>query len=182
METYGEIIFLLSFAGIFISIISFALCAICKRTKKYAWIFGCIAGFCFFNAFRYVIILSGADDITDPTYEVYKNWNIYHFILSDIIHFFIWLGIGILYYFTFIKRNKLLKCLFILGASVFLIFMVLSVVLFSTTSMQYALNNSSLSTIQKSCCPVKASAFFFRFLLCLLIYIKILCELKWFMF
>ena len=36
METYGEIIFLLSFAGIFISIISFALCAICKRTKKYA--------------------------------------------------------------------------------------------------------------------------------------------------
>ncbi len=135
METYGEIIFLLSFAGIFISIISFALCAICKRTKKYAWIFGCIAGFCFFNAFRYVIILSGADDITDPTYEVYKNWNIYHFILSDIIHFFIWLGIGILYYFTFIKRNKLLKCLFILGASVFLIFMVLSVVLFSTTSM-----------------------------------------------
>ena len=135
METYGEIIFLLSFAGIFISIISFALCAICKRTKKYAWIFGCIAGFCFFNAFRYVIILSGADDITDPTYEVYKNWNIYHFILSDIIHFFIWLGIGILNYMVFIKRNKLLTRLLTLGAGVLLILMVLLAVLSSVTSM-----------------------------------------------
>ncbi len=135
MEAYGQITFMLSFAGIFISIIFCVLCAIWKRTRKYVWIFGCIAGFCFFTAFRHMIILIGYADITDPTYEEYKDWNIYRFILSDIRRLFIWLGIGILYYIAFIRQNKLLKCLFILSASVFLILMALLAVLSSMTSM-----------------------------------------------
>lgn len=135
METYGNMIFMLSFAGIFVSIISFVVCVLCKKTKKYAWIFGFIAGFCFFTALRHINILIGYEDVTDPTYEAYKDWNIYRFILSDIIHLFIWLGIGILYYIAFIKQNKFLKCLFLLGTSVFFIFMALLMVLSSMTSL-----------------------------------------------
>lgn len=135
MEAYGDIVFLLSFAGIFISIFSFVLCALWKKTRKYAWIFVCAAGFCFFTAFRHIIILNGYDDITDPTYEAYKDWDIYRFILSDLIRLFIWLGIGVLYYITFIKGNKLLKRLFFLGAGLFLILLVLLAALSSVTSM-----------------------------------------------
>ena len=77
----------------------------------------------------------GYEDVTDPTYEAYKDWNIYNFILSDVIHLFIWLGIGILNYMVFIKRNKLLTRLLTLGAGVLLILMVLLAVLSSVTSM-----------------------------------------------
>lgn len=119
METYGENILMLSLAGFFISIIAYAI------IQKYAWMFGCIAGFCFFTVFCHISVLLGYEDITDPSYEVYKNWNIYRFILSDITRLFIWVGIGMLYYIAFIKRNKSLKSLLILGAGVFSILMVL---------------------------------------------------------
>ena len=141
METYSQIIFFLSFsgiflvfgfAGIFLSIISRG---ICKRMRNYIWILGCIAGFCFFTAFRHLIFQIGYGDITDPTYEAYKNWNIYRFILSDMIRLFIWLGIGILMYLTFIKQNRLLKRLFLLGAGVFFILIVFFVMASSVVSM-----------------------------------------------
>lgn len=124
MKAYSNIIFMLSFAGIFISTISGIIHALYKRSLKYTWIFGCVAGFCFFTAFRHINFLIGYGDITDPTYEAYKDWDIYRFILSDINRLFIWLGIGILNYIAFIKQNKLLKCLFILETSAFLIVMV----------------------------------------------------------
>ena len=127
METYGLIVFQLSVVGIFISIISGITHALCKRTLKYVWIFGCIAGFCFFTAVRHIIVLMGYDDITDPTYEAY--------ILSDMIRLFIWLGIGILNYMAFIKGNKLLKYLFILGAGIFLILMALLAIVSFMTSL-----------------------------------------------
>lgn len=135
MEAYGHIVFMLSFAGIFISIISGITYALCKKTLQYAWIFGCIAGFCFFTALRHIIVLLGYADITNPTYEAYKDWNVYRFILSDIIRLFIWLGIGVLNYIAFIKRNKLLKYLFIVVASIFLILIVVLVGLSSVTFM-----------------------------------------------
>ena len=135
METYGEITFMLGIAGFFISIISGIIYALCRRTLKYTWIFGCIAGFCFFTAIHHIIVLMVYEDVTDPTYEAYKDWNIYNFILSDVIHLFIWLGIGILNYMVFIKRNKLLTRLLTLGAGVLLILMVLLAVLSSVTSM-----------------------------------------------
>ena len=135
METYGLIVFQLSVVGIFISIISGITHALCKRTLKYVWIFGCIAGFCFFTAVRHIIVLMGYDDITDPTYEAYKNWNVYRFILSDMIRLFIWLGIGILNYMAFIKGNKLLKYLFILGAGIFLILRALLAIVSFMTSL-----------------------------------------------
>ncbi len=84
---------------------------------------------------HYVNVLLGYADITDPTYEAYKDWTIYHFILSDIVHLFIWLGIGILNYMVFIKQNKLLKRLLTLGTGVVFILMVLLAVLSSVTSM-----------------------------------------------
>lgn len=139
MEAYSKIIFMLSYTGIFISTILGIVHALCKRTLKYTWIFGCVAGFCFFTAFRHINFQIGFGDITDPTYEAYKDWNIYGFILSDIIHLFIWLGIGILNYIAFIKQNMLLKGLFILEAIVFLILMVSLVVLLSMTSLMIPL-------------------------------------------
>lgn len=133
MESYSDSIFMLGFSGIFISIISGITYVICKRTLKYAWVFGCVLGFCFFTAFRHISFQIGYGDITDPSYEVYKDWNIYSLIASDIIRLFIWLGIGILNYLAFIKQNKLIKYLFILVTGIFLIFMVLLMVLSSMT-------------------------------------------------
>ena len=135
METYGEITFMLGFVGFFISILSGIIYALCKRTLKYTWIFGCIAGSCFFIAIHHIIILIGYDDITDPTYEAYKDWSIYDLILCDMIHLFIWLGIGILNYMVFIKRNKLLTRLLILGTGVLLLSIVLLAVSSSVVSM-----------------------------------------------
>ncbi len=133
VEAYGDIGIFLGLAGIFISVIPFVLCVAYKKTRKYAGIFVCTAGFCFFTALRHLIILLGYDDITDPNYEAYKDWNVHRFILSDVIRLFIWLGIGILYYFTFIKGNRLLKGLLILGAGVFLILLLLLMVLSAVT-------------------------------------------------
>lgn len=135
VEAYGDIGIFLGLAGIFISVIPFVLCVAYKKTRKYAGIFVCIAGFCFFTAVRHIIVLMGYDDITDPTYEAYKNWNVYRFILSDMIRLFIWLGIGILNYMAFIKGNKLLKYLFILGAGIFLILMALLAIVSFMTSL-----------------------------------------------
>lgn len=137
METYGNIGVMFGYVGVVVSIVAGVLCAVYKRTRKYAWIFGCAGGFCFFTALRHIIILLGYADITDPTYEAYKDWNVYRFILSDIIRLFIWLGIGILIYIAFIKRNRLVKYLFILCASIFLIFMALLLMMSSVTTVGY---------------------------------------------
>lgn len=121
METYGELIFLISFVGIFISIIVGITIALCKRTLKYTWLFLCIVGFCFFTAFRHIMVLIAYGDVADPNYETYKNWNVCRFILSDMIRLVIWSAIGVWNYLAFIRRNKLFKYLLILGAGVLFI-------------------------------------------------------------
>lgn len=135
METYGGAILLLGFAGFFISIITGIIYSLYKRTLKYTWIFGCIAGFCFFTVFAHILILMAYDDIGGPNYEEYKNWNIHRFILSDMIRLITWLGIGILNYLAFIKQNKLIKWLFILGVGIFLIAIIIMSVLSSVSTI-----------------------------------------------
>ena len=126
METYSSAIFVISSAGIFISIIAGIIYALCKRTLKYTWLFACIAGFCFFTVISHVSFFIEYGDLTAPNYERFKNWNIYRFILSDVIRLFIWGGIGILNHLAFIKRHKLIKYGFILAAGILLIIIVLS--------------------------------------------------------
>lgn len=133
METYGWTIFLLSFAAFFISIITGIIYAVHKKTLKYTWIFLCIAGFSFFTAFVHLIVLIAYEDIGGPNYEAYKDWNVYHFILSDVKRLIIWLGIGILNYLVFMKQNKLVKYLFILGVGIILIIIIIMLVLSSVS-------------------------------------------------
>lgn len=125
MEAYGVSIFLLSFIFFFISIITGIIYSLYKKTLKYTWIFGCIAGFCFFTAIAHIHVLVVYEDISHPGYEVYKNWNVQYFILSDVKRLIIWLGVGILNYFVFIKQNRLIKFLFFLGVGIFLIIIIL---------------------------------------------------------
>lgn len=135
MEAYGESVFLLNFVAFFISIIIGIVYAAYKNTLKYTWIFGCIAGFCIFTAYFYMHVLLVYDDISHPSYEAYKNWNIQKFIVSDVKRFFIWLGIGILNYLVFVKQNKLIKYLFFLGVGMFLTIIIIIVALSSVTTV-----------------------------------------------
>ena len=135
VEAYGDIGIFLGLAGIFISVIPFVLCVAYKKTRKYAGIFVCIAGFCFFTALRHLIILLGYDDITDPNYEAYKDWNVHRFILSDVKRLIFWLAIGVLGYFAFIRGNRILRRLCILGIVLFLLLFLAMLVLGRVSSL-----------------------------------------------
>ena len=115
METYGDITGLLGFAGVFVSLAAGIAYAIWKKTWRYTWLFLCIAGFCFFTFLTNVIIMISYDDISDPNYETYKDWNTWKLILCDIKHLLFWTGVGALNYFGFIRKNRIIRCLCILG-------------------------------------------------------------------
>lgn len=129
MENYGWITALMSLAGFMISIPAGVIYAFCKRTLKYTWLFGCIAGFCFFTVFFHSIILVDYDDISSPNYEIYKDWNMGRMILSDILRMIIWLGIGAINYLAFIKRQKIIRRLCIWGMWITFILVFLMVAL-----------------------------------------------------
>lgn len=111
METYDMAVFLICSAGFFISIIAGVIHASYKRTVKYAWLFGCIAGFCFFTVFAHIIFSIAYEDPASPNYEGYKDWDICRLILSDVNRLIIWFGIGVLNYLAFIKHIKLIRYL-----------------------------------------------------------------------
>ena len=68
-----------------------------------------------FTALIHENILISYDDISDPNYETYKDWNTWKFILCDIKHLLFWTGIGVLNYLGFIRKNRIIRCLCILG-------------------------------------------------------------------
>ena len=127
MEKYGEITCLLGLAGVFLSIPAAIVYSAWKNTVKYTWLFACIAGFCFFTALIHENILISYDDISDPNYETYKNWDLRQFILSDLRRLMFWVGIGVLNYFGFIRKNKVIRrlCIFGVCAFFFLLFFVM---------------------------------------------------------
>lgn len=130
METYDSTVFIICYVGFFLSIITGIIHALCKKTLRYVWLFGCIAGFCFSTVIAHISFSLAYDDPSAPNYEGYKNWNIYRFILSDIIRLIIWSGIGVLNYLAFIKQNKRLKKLFTVVMGLLLI-MIMLLFLFS---------------------------------------------------
>lgn len=127
METYGDITILLGFAGVFVSLAAGIAYAIWKKTWRYTWLFLCIAGFCFSTFLIHMCIMLAYDDISAPNYETYKNWDLRQFILSDLRLLMFWLGIGVLNYFGFIRKNKVIRrlCIFGVCAFFFLLFFVM---------------------------------------------------------
>lgn len=130
MEDYGSITLMFAFAGFWISIFAGIVHAAWKRTLKYIWLFACLAGFCFFTTFIHLCVLLDYDDISSPNYETYKDWNTWTFILSDIKRLVFWLGIGVLNYLAFIRKNKIFRCLCILGICAFFVFFLAIPILF----------------------------------------------------
>ena len=135
MEDYGGITALLGLAVFFMSIPAGIVHAVWKRTLKYMWLFVCIAGYCFFTFLRHAIILISYDDISDPNYEAYKDWDIWSFILSDVKRLIFWLAIGVLGYFAFIRGNRSLRRLCILGIVLFLLLFLAMLVLGRVSSL-----------------------------------------------
>ncbi len=78
MEAHSTNMIMISFVGLLISLIFYAVSAVWKRAREYTWTFGCVMGFCFFTIFRHIVILLSYDDIADPNYERYKDWTIHH--------------------------------------------------------------------------------------------------------
>lgn len=69
-----------------------------KKSKYWGGIFPCFL-FYWFSAILSTFTASMAyDDVSDPNYASYKNWELHDFILHDIKTFLIWLFIGILFY------------------------------------------------------------------------------------
>ena len=134
METYDSVILLMSFAGIFAGIVGGIVHALYKRTLKYIGLFLCVAGFCFCTVFTHMIVSLAYGDPSDPNYETYKDWNLYRYLLSDIRCLIIWLGIAVLNYFAFVKRNRVVRLVFILGAGAVLMIFALLCVLGAITT------------------------------------------------
>ena len=115
MEVYGSITCLLGLAGSFVCLVAGIIWSVWRKTLRDIWFFLCVQGFCFFTALVHVIILIAYDDISDPNYEAYADWTLYRFVLSDLRRLMLWLGIGILCYFAFVRKNKWIRRLCILG-------------------------------------------------------------------
>ena len=49
------------------------------------------------------------DDLADPNYRIYQNWELHNFILNDIIFLIIWLCIGVLLYLLLNWYRKSIK-------------------------------------------------------------------------
>ncbi len=49
------------------------------------------------------------DDLADPNYRIYKNWELHDFILNDIMLLAIWLCIGVLLYLLLNWYRKSIK-------------------------------------------------------------------------
>ena len=88
-----------------------------------------------FTFLRHAIILISYDDISDPNYEAYKDWDIWSFILSDVKRLIFWLAIGVLGYFAFIRGNRILRRLCILGIVLFLLLFLAMLVLGRVSSL-----------------------------------------------
>ena len=144
MEKYGEITCLLRLAGVFLSIPAAIVYSAWKNTVKYTWLFACIAGFCFFTVLIHGNILISYDDISDPNYETYKDWNTWKFILCDIKHLLFWTGIGVLNYFGFIRRNRMIRRLCIAGICGFLLLFFAMMVLCRVTSLSASVLKTSI--------------------------------------
>lgn len=109
METYGEVVVFLCMAVFPLAMIAGIVHAVCIRSPRYLWFWGCLMGFCLFTAFRDLSVLISYDDPADPNYGLYKNWDIYRLIFSDALRLACWAGAGVLSYFGFIRKKRILR-------------------------------------------------------------------------
>lgn len=109
METYGWAVVFLCMAVFPLAMIAGIVHAVCIRSPRYLWIWGCLMGFCFFTTCRHLIVLIAYDDIADPNYGIYKDWDVYRLILSDVLRLTFWAGMGVLSCFAFIRKKRILR-------------------------------------------------------------------------
>ncbi|NBH73644.1 hypothetical protein D3Z51_16855 [Clostridiaceae bacterium] len=141
MEAYSDITCFLGLAAVPVSIVAGIVHAAWKRTPRYLWLFGCIAGYCFFTSLIHLDFSLSYDDISSPNYEIYEDWNLYRFILSDVKRLIFWLGIGVLNYFAFVRQNKWIRRLCILAGGIAIILFLAIMVLCRVTTVDVPAHN-----------------------------------------
>lgn len=125
METYDNVVTLLSIAGFFLAPAAGIIYLIKKKTARHLWIVGCIMLFFLFTAVRHLVFSIAYDDPADPNYAAYKDWTLGRLIFSDFYWLVIWAGIGIMNYLVFVKKNKLARWILIFCAA--MLFLLLAV-------------------------------------------------------
>lgn len=109
MEAYGEAVVFICMAAFPLAIIAGIIHAVCIRSPRYLWFWGCLTGFCVFTVFGHLLVLISYDDPADPNYYIYKNWDLYRMLLSDALRLACWAGVGALSYFAFIRKKRILR-------------------------------------------------------------------------
>lgn len=110
IETYGRvmgIIFIdLFIVSVLAGIIAIGYTIIKRKPLKYGWIIPCVIVYSVFALFNTFVPFIAYDDISDPNYSRYEDWELPDFILNDIKMLLIWVFIGILIYFRFSKKKS----------------------------------------------------------------------------
>lgn len=108
IETYiSNILFLytgLFLLSIFIGLVGIGI-RIWKKTLKYWWIIPYSMLYLFSAIFSTFIASMAYDDLADPNYWRYENWELCDFVLNDIKRLIIWLFIGVLLYLVFEREG-----------------------------------------------------------------------------
>ena len=125
METYDKIITFLSMAGFFLAPAAGIIYLIRKKSARNVWIFGCLTLFFLFTVVRHCVFLIAYDDPSDPNYASYKDWTLGRLIFSDFYWLIIWIGIGMINYLAFVKKNKIVRRILIFG--IVILFFILAV-------------------------------------------------------
>ena len=120
MEIYDNAVGGICIIAFLLAIIVGIVHAVCIKSPRYLWFWGCLIGFCFFTVFRHLTVVMAYDDPADPNYHIFKNWDVYRLILSDVLHLVCWAGVGVLSYFGFIRKKRILREVVLCGWIIFL--------------------------------------------------------------
>ena len=77
-----------------------------KKPLKFSWVIPCSILYSIFAFTGTATAYIAYDDIADPNYWIFKNWNLQDFVFNDIKMLIIWLFISALVYWVLGRKER----------------------------------------------------------------------------